>query len=245
MKLIIENSNFLIKTLTHFYNKLDKERRESCNAWQTTKDVPAGGRLIVHPIHLMSAPAGHVLATHPKSSLTCCTEPEPEPEAATTTLPSPSSLARFLPPNQSSHQPRAMASPFCAAAAACRLAVPAPSPPAARAPRPRRGLVAVRAEAGGGTINPAIRKEEDKVVDTVLTGELAKPLTAYCRYVQLSWTHRVNSLPPACYYVSMLACLTPIEGGAVGVGEGYPIEGGAGGVGEGYEQRMLPCCDLD
>nr|ACG24491.1 kinesin like protein [Zea mays]ACG26916.1 kinesin like protein [Zea mays] len=73
-----------------------------------------------------------------------------------------------------------MASPFCAAAAACRLAVPAPSLPAARAPRPRRGLVAVRAEAGGG-INPAIRKEEDKVVDTVLTGELAKPLTAYCR----------------------------------------------------------------
>ncbi|XP_066399940.1 CDGSH iron-sulfur domain-containing protein NEET-like [Miscanthus floridulus] len=73
-----------------------------------------------------------------------------------------------------------MASPFCAAAAAGRLAVPAPSPPAARAPRPRRGLVAVRAEAGGG-INPAIRKEEDKVVDTVLTGELAKPLTAYCR----------------------------------------------------------------
>jgi hypothetical protein len=42
--------------------------------------------------------------------------------------------------------------------------------------------VAVRAEAAGGGINPAIRKEEDKVVDTVLTGELAKPLTAYCRY---------------------------------------------------------------
>ncbi|EER97189.1 hypothetical protein BDA96_02G313700 [Sorghum bicolor] len=74
-----------------------------------------------------------------------------------------------------------MASPFCAAAAACRLAVSAPSPPAAQAPRPRRGLVAVRAEAAGGGINPAIRKEEDKVVDTVLTGELAKPLTAYCR----------------------------------------------------------------
>ncbi|KAJ1290842.1 hypothetical protein BS78_02G273600 [Paspalum vaginatum] len=74
-----------------------------------------------------------------------------------------------------------MAPPFCAAAAACRLVVPAP--PAARAPtRPRRGRVAVRAEAAaGGGINPAIRKEEDKVVDTVLTGELAKPLTAYCR----------------------------------------------------------------
>jgi hypothetical protein len=93
-----------------------------------------------------------------------------------------------------------MASPFCAAAAACRLAVPAPSPPAARAPRPRRGLVAVRAEAGGG-INPAIRKEEDKVVDTVLTGELAKPLTAYCRYGQLS--HRVK-FPFSCASVCLL-----------------------------------------
>ncbi|PAN13852.1 hypothetical protein GQ55_2G356500 [Panicum hallii var. hallii] len=71
-----------------------------------------------------------------------------------------------------------MATPFCAAA--CRF--PVAAPPSAQAPRPRRGMVAVRAEAGaGGGINPAIRKEEDKVVDTVLTGELAKPLTAYCR----------------------------------------------------------------
>ncbi|CAN6218763.1 unnamed protein product [Urochloa humidicola] len=71
-----------------------------------------------------------------------------------------------------------MATPFCAAA--CRLSVVAP--PTAQAPRPRRGFVAVRAEAGAvGGINPTIRKEEDKVVDTVLTGELAKPLTAYCR----------------------------------------------------------------
>jgi hypothetical protein len=136
----------------------------------------------------MSAPAGHVVATHPPNPLHA---PTPDvPSVRATTL---SSLARSSPPtkapNQSSHQPRAMASPFCAAAAACRLAVPAPSLPAARAPRPRRGLVAVRAEAGGG-INPAIRKEEDKVVDTVLTGELAKPLTAYCRYGQLS--HRVK-----------------------------------------------------
>ncbi|RLN34722.1 CDGSH iron-sulfur domain-containing protein NEET [Panicum miliaceum] len=75
-----------------------------------------------------------------------------------------------------------MATPFCAAA--CRL--PVAAPPSAQARRPRRGMVAVRAEAGaGGGINPAIRKEEDKVVDTVLTGELAKPLTAYCRYGQL------------------------------------------------------------
>uniref|UniRef100_A0A0A9HEU6 Iron-binding zinc finger CDGSH type domain-containing protein n=1 Tax=Arundo donax TaxID=35708 RepID=A0A0A9HEU6_ARUDO len=74
-----------------------------------------------------------------------------------------------------------MATPFCAApavATACRLSIFAPS--AALSPGPRRGLVVVRAEATGG-INPAIRKEEDKVVDTVLAGELAKPLTAYCR----------------------------------------------------------------
>ncbi|KAK3124956.1 hypothetical protein QOZ80_7BG0597740 [Eleusine coracana subsp. coracana] len=68
------------------------------------------------------------------------------------------------------------ATPFCAAA--CRLSVFAP--PSAPSMRPRRGMVAVRAEGGSG-INPAIRKEEDKVVDTVLAGELSKPLTAYCR----------------------------------------------------------------
>jgi CDGSH iron-sulfur domain-containing protein 2 len=82
-----------------------------------------------------------------------------------------------------SHQPnpaqesRTMATSFCAAA--CRLCVVAP--PVTPSLRPRRGVVTVRAESGGG-INPAIRKEEDKVVDTVLAGELSKPLTAYCRY---------------------------------------------------------------
>ncbi|XP_077235591.1 2 iron, 2 sulfur cluster binding protein [Tasmannia lanceolata] len=35
----------------------------------------------------------------------------------------------------------------------------------------------IRAEA----INPEIRKNEDKVVDSVLVSELSKPLTAYCR----------------------------------------------------------------
>lgn len=40
----------------------------------------------------------------------------------------------------------------------------------------------MRAEAGVGGINPSIRKEEEKVVDTVLAGELSKPLTPYCRY---------------------------------------------------------------
>ncbi|CAI9092112.1 OLC1v1027276C4 [Oldenlandia corymbosa var. corymbosa] len=42
--------------------------------------------------------------------------------------------------------------------------------------KPRR-MVVVRAE----TINPDIRKTEDKVVDSVVVTELAKPLTAYCR----------------------------------------------------------------
>ncbi|XP_078448008.1 2 iron, 2 sulfur cluster binding protein [Wolffia australiana] len=58
---------------------------------------------------------------------------------------------------------------------------PSSRSPSSTAPRPslarRRRVAAVRAE----TINPAIRKEEAKVVDTVLAGELEKPLTAYCR----------------------------------------------------------------
>ncbi|CBI24493.3 unnamed protein product, partial [Vitis vinifera] len=40
-----------------------------------------------------------------------------------------------------------------------------------------RRAVVVRAE----TINPEIRKIEEKVVDSVLVAELAKPVTAYCR----------------------------------------------------------------
>lgn len=57
--------------------------------------------------------------------------------------------------------------------------------------RPRR-LVVVRAEAAA--INPAIRKTEEKVVDTVVVTELSKPLTAYCRYrsSQLSLLCPVN-----------------------------------------------------
>ncbi|XP_031498221.1 CDGSH iron-sulfur domain-containing protein NEET [Nymphaea colorata] len=40
-------------------------------------------------------------------------------------------------------------------------------------------LVMVRAEAQG--INPEIRKNEEKVVDSVQVSELSKPVTAYCR----------------------------------------------------------------
>ncbi|KAH0702575.1 hypothetical protein KY290_017892 [Solanum tuberosum] len=42
--------------------------------------------------------------------------------------------------------------------------------------KPRR-MVVVRAQA----INPDIKKDEAKVVDSVLVTELSKPLTAYCR----------------------------------------------------------------
>ncbi|KAE8694240.1 CDGSH iron-sulfur domain-containing protein 2A [Hibiscus syriacus] len=45
-------------------------------------------------------------------------------------------------------------------------------------PRPSSALV-VRAE--GQTINPEIRKTEEKVVDSVVVSELSKPLTPYCR----------------------------------------------------------------
>ncbi|XP_061358677.1 CDGSH iron-sulfur domain-containing protein NEET [Gastrolobium bilobum] len=40
-------------------------------------------------------------------------------------------------------------------------------------------MVLVKAEAV--SINPDIRKSEDKVVDSVVVTELSKPLTAYCR----------------------------------------------------------------
>ncbi|CAN0902621.1 CDGSH iron-sulfur domain-containing protein NEET [Linum grandiflorum] len=44
----------------------------------------------------------------------------------------------------------------------------------------RQRVVSVRAEAAQ-TINPEIRKSEDKVVDSVEVTTLSKPLTAYCR----------------------------------------------------------------
>ena len=47
-----------------------------------------------------------------------------------------------------------------------------------------RRMVVVRTEGGAG-INRDIRKTEDKVVDAVVVTELAKPLTAYCRFLFL------------------------------------------------------------
>ncbi|XP_031095867.1 CDGSH iron-sulfur domain-containing protein NEET [Ipomoea triloba] len=58
----------------------------------------------------------------------------------------------------------------------CVFSLVRPATPST-ATKPRRRMVAVRAE----SINPDIRKTEDKVVDSVVVTELAKPLTAYCR----------------------------------------------------------------
>ncbi|KAL9275379.1 CDGSH iron-sulfur domain-containing protein [Drosera capensis] len=45
----------------------------------------------------------------------------------------------------------------------------------------RNVRLVARAEGGSTHLNPAIRKDEGKVVDTVVVTELAKPVTAYCR----------------------------------------------------------------
>eukprot|EP00244_Chara_vulgaris_P002012 TRINITY_DN1336_c0_g2_i1.p1 TRINITY_DN1336_c0_g2~~TRINITY_DN1336_c0_g2_i1.p1 ORF type:complete len:141 (-),score=17.78 TRINITY_DN1336_c0_g2_i1:741-1163(-) len=53
----------------------------------------------------------------------------------------------------------------------------------------RAGFASIRAQAGEtetstatqSTINPGIRKEEPKVVDSIVVSELDKPLVAYCR----------------------------------------------------------------
>lgn len=45
-----------------------------------------------------------------------------------------------------------------------------------------RSVVVVKAEAGGvSSINPDVRKNEEKVVDAVVVNELSKPVTPYCR----------------------------------------------------------------
>ncbi|CAI8593561.1 unnamed protein product [Vicia faba] len=45
-----------------------------------------------------------------------------------------------------------------------------------------RSVVVVKAEAGGvSSINPDVRKNEEKVVDSVVLNEVSKPVTAYCR----------------------------------------------------------------
>ncbi|KAJ1431374.1 CDGSH iron sulfur domain-containing protein 2-A [Sesbania bispinosa] len=46
--------------------------------------------------------------------------------------------------------------------------------------RPRR-VVLVKAEVEAVSINPDIRKSEEKVVDSAVVTELSKPLTPYCR----------------------------------------------------------------
>jgi len=46
-----------------------------------------------------------------------------------------------------------------------------------------RSVVLVKAETGGvSSINPDIRKNEEKVVDAVVLSEVSKAVTPYCRY---------------------------------------------------------------
>ncbi|KAG6466192.1 CDGSH iron-sulfur domain-containing protein NEET-like [Zingiber officinale] len=54
------------------------------------------------------------------------------------------------------------------------------SPLEIRAAPRRRSAAAFTVRAEGG-INPDVRKNEEKVVDSVVASELTKPLTAYCR----------------------------------------------------------------
>ena len=49
--------------------------------------------------------------------------------------------------------------------------------------RKQQRMAVVRAEGGGGGINPEIRKNEEKVVDSVVVTELSKNITPYCRFL--------------------------------------------------------------
>lgn len=49
--------------------------------------------------------------------------------------------------------------------------------------RKQQRMTVVRAEGGGGGINPEIRKNEEKVVDSVVVTELSKNITPYCRFL--------------------------------------------------------------
>ncbi|KAF2572680.1 hypothetical protein F2Q70_00004436 [Brassica cretica] len=55
--------------------------------------------------------------------------------------------------------------------------------------RKQQRMAVVRAEGGGGGINPEIRKNEEKVVDSVVVTELSKNITPYCR--------EARDLPPS------------------------------------------------
>ncbi|KAG6500243.1 hypothetical protein ZIOFF_040086 [Zingiber officinale] len=71
-----------------------------------------------------------------------------------------------------------MASSLMLATTVARL----PSSPLEVRPTPRRRFAAAFTVHAVGGINPDVRKNEDKVVDSVVVAELTKPLTAYCRY---------------------------------------------------------------
>ncbi|KAF7066622.1 hypothetical protein CFC21_072572, partial [Triticum aestivum] len=134
-------------------------------------------------------------------SASACARHTPQilPHAATPTQANGRSIHPQLPPNQSD-QPQETPPAAATKNHPWRPCSARPQPPRAVSPsrlprrRRRQALAAVGPDgawwrcvaeadtaAAGSGINPAIRKEEAKVVDTVLAGELSKPLTPYCR----------------------------------------------------------------
>ncbi|RID40708.1 hypothetical protein BRARA_J00737 [Brassica rapa] len=63
--------------------------------------------------------------------------------------------------------------------------------------RKQQRMAVVRAEGGGGGINPEIRKNEEKVVDSVVVTELSKNITPYCRFLSFFFQTKIRIL---CYF---------------------------------------------
>lgn len=62
---------------------------------------------------------------------------------------------------------------------------------------------------GAESINPEIRKSEEKVVDSVDLTQLAKPITPYCRFIPLSFLYTVSDvvLFMFCVFFLWVACV--------------------------------------
>jgi hypothetical protein len=120
-------------------------------------------KIISHTHRHVKSYRGRDFAAPAASSALCSPHTPNPPRAATHTF----SSRSIRPAIRNSHQPRTMATPFCAAA----------SPWSPRLPR-----------CGGGGASGGRRRDQPghlqtAVVDTVLAGDLSKPLTANCRYV--------------------------------------------------------------
>lgn len=68
--------------------------------------------------------------------------------------------------------------------------------------RKQQRIAVVRAEGGGGGINPEIRKNEEKVVDSVVVTELSKNITPYCRFLIFYFPNQIRIL---CCFLLILS----------------------------------------